>query len=201
MATRLIVASHNEGKVLEFRELLAPFGFAVHSAAELNLPEPEETGETFEENAELKARAAANTAQQIALADDSGLVVPLLDGAPGIYSARWAGPTKDFSIAMERIARELQQRGAVPTGAPAYFVCVLSLAYPDGTMRTLRGEVHGTLTFPPRGTHGFGYDPMFIPTGYEQTFGEMDPALKHAISHRAKAFAALKDYLIAEAAA
>ncbi len=201
MTTVLIIASHNEGKVREFRALLAPFGFAVASAAELNLPEPEETGQTFEANAELKAHAAAQASGLLSLADDSGLCVPALDDAPGIYSARWAGPAKDFAQAMGRVARELHQAGLEPTGTPAYFVCVLALAYPNGQMRTLRGEVHGTLTFPPRGEKGFGYDPIFIPLGYAQTFGEMAPNAKHAISHRAKAFAALTDYLQKECAA
>ena len=201
MATTLVVASHNEGKVREFRALLAPFGFAVRSAAELNLPEPEETGQSFEENAELKAGAAALASGMLCLADDSGLCVPALDDAPGIFSARWAGATKDFLQAMGRIARELHQAGCEPTGTPAFFVCVLSLAYPDGTMRTIRGEAHGTLTFPPRGTQGFGYDPIFIPSGYSETYGEMEPHAKHAISHRAKAFAALIDYLKQETAA
>lgn len=199
--SRIVIASHNEGKVREIRELLAPFGFEVKSAAQLNLPEPEETGQTFEANAELKARAAVEGSGMLSLADDSGLVVPALDDAPGIYSARWAGPTKDFAQAMGRVARELHQAGLEPTGTPAYFVCVLSLAYPNGQIRSLRGEVHGTLTFPPRGEHGFGYDPIFIPLGYTQTFGEMEPAAKHAMSHRAKAFAALTDYLHKERAA
>lgn len=201
MSTKLIVASHNEGKVREFRELLAPFGFDVRSAAELKLDEPEETGDTFEANAELKARAAADAAKLMALADDSGLVVPALDGAPGIYSARWAGPSKDFSIAMNRIASELHARGVEPTGAAAYFVCVLSLAYPNGDIRSIRGEIHGTLTFPARGARGFGYDPIFVPSGYSETFGEIDPELKNKISHRAKAFAALSELLKHEAAA
>lgn len=201
MAQTLIIASHNEGKVREFRVLLAPFGFDVKSAAELGLAEPEETGQTFEANADLKARAAAVASGLLSLADDSGLCVPALDDAPGIFSARWAGSTKDFAQAMGRVARELHQAGMEPTGTPAYFVCVLSLAYPNGDLRTLRGEVHGTLTFPPRGEHGFGYDPIFIAQGYSQTFGEMAPDAKHAISHRAKAFAALTDYLQKERAA
>lgn len=197
----LVIASHNEGKVREFRELLAPFGFAVKSARELNLPEPEETSDTFEANAELKARAACEASGLLSLADDSGLAVPALDGAPGIYSARWAGPTKDFSIAMARVEKELHALGLTPTGTPAYFVCVLSLAYPDGAVKNLRGEVHGTLTFPPRGEHGFGYDPIFIAKGYPQTFGEMNPAHKNSISHRAQAFAALTEFLKQESAA
>lgn len=197
----LVVASHNEGKVKEFRELLAPFGFEVKSAAELNLPEPEETGKTFEENAELKARAASQACGHLCLADDSGLCVPVLNDAPGILSARWAGPSKDFGEAMKRISSKLHAKNIEPTGTHAYFVCVLSLAYPDGTMRTLRGEVHGALTFPPRGIKGFGYDPCFIPTGFTQTFGEMDPSVKNGMSHRAKAFAALTDFLNQEKAA
>jgi XTP/dITP diphosphohydrolase len=201
MTSALIIASHNEGKVREFRELLAPFGFNVKSAAELNLAEPEETGQTFEANADLKALAAAKASGMLSLADDSGLVVTALGDAPGIYSARWAGPTKDFAQAMGRVARELHQAGEEPTGAAAYFVCVLSLAYPDGRLRTLRGEIHGTLTFPPRGEKGFGYDPIFVPSGYNETFGEMEPAIKNAISHRAKAFTALTDYLNQEIAA
>lgn len=201
MTTPLLIASHNEGKVREFRALLAPFGFAVKSAAELNLPEPDETGETFEANAELKARAAAQASGLLSLADDSGLAVPALDGAPGIYSARWAGETKDFSQAMSRVARELHQRGIEPSGTAAYFVCVLSLAYPNGEIKTLRGEMHGTLTFPARGDRGFGYDPIFVPSGYAQTCGEVDPALKNTISHRAVAFAQLTEYLTKERAA
>lgn len=199
--TILVVASHNEGKVKEFRELLAPFGFDVKSAAELNLDEPDETGQTFEANAELKARAASKSCGHLCLADDSGLAVPALDDAPGILSARWAGPTKNFAIAMNRVAQELNSQGIAPNGAAAYFVCTLALAYPDGTMRTLRGEVHGTLTFPPRGEKGFGYDPIFVPEGYTQTFGELAPSVKNDMSHRAKAFAALKDYLTKEMAA
>lgn len=201
MAAPLVIASHNAGKVREFHALLAPFGFAVQSAAELNLAEPEETGQTFEANAALKAHAAARASGLLALADDSGLVVPALDDAPGIYSARWAGPNHDFAQAMGRIARELHQAGMTPDGAPAYFVCVLALAYPNGELRSLRGEAHGTLTFPPRGTLGFGYDPIFIPAGHTQTFGEMPPEEKHRISHRAKAFAALTDLLHKERAA
>jgi XTP/dITP diphosphohydrolase len=197
----LVIASHNEGKVREFRDLLAPLGYCVVSAEELDLPEPEETGDTFEANAELKAIAAARASGMRALADDSGLAVPALNDAPGIYSARWAGPQKDFSAAMSRIARELHNAGIEPNGAAAYFVCALSLALPDGTMHTLRGEVHGTLTFPSRGAHGFGYDPIFIPSGYSDTFAEMELAFKHRISHRAKAFEALLRHLRQENAA
>lgn len=201
MPTALIVASHNEGKVREIRALLAPLGFAVMSAAEQNLAEPEETGDSFEANAELKARAAAHASGLLSLSDDSGLAVPALGGAPGIYSARWAGETKDFSLAMARVERELREKGVEPNGTPAYFVCCLSLAHADGRITTLRGEVHGKLTFPPRGTHGFGYDPMFMAEGYTQTFGEIDPDEKHRISHRAQAFAQLLAHLKKEIAA
>jgi XTP/dITP diphosphohydrolase len=185
----LVVASHNQGKVRELRELLEPFGLVVKGAAELTLPEPEETGTTFAENAVLKARAAAQASGMTALADDSGLSVDALDGAPGIYSARWAGESKDFSAAMARVERELEERRA--TDASARFVCVLALAEPSGETRIFEGEVHGHLVFPPRGGKGFGYDPIFIADGMSETFGELDPALKHTISHRARAFAKL----------
>jgi XTP/dITP diphosphohydrolase len=181
---RLVIASHNPGKIAEIAVLLAPFGVRTVGAGALGLPEPEETGATFEANAALKARAA-EASGLFALADDSGLVVPALGGAPGIYSARWAGPQKDFRLAMERVQRELGVRGR-----RAHFVAVLTLASPEGTI-TWRGEAHGRLIWPPRGERGFGYDPMFVPDGYDVTFGEMDPALKHQISHRARAFAKL----------
>jgi XTP/dITP diphosphohydrolase len=183
---RLVVASHNPGKVVEIEALLAPFGITTLGAAALGLPEPDETGDTFEANAELKARAAAERSGILSLADDSGLVVLALGGAPGIYSARWAGPGKDFGFAMERVQREL---GA--GDRRAYFVAVLALAWPDGEVALFRGEEHGHLVWPPRGDRGFGYDPMFIPDGYSETFGEMDPDAKHKISHRAHAFAKL----------
>ncbi len=201
MARDLIIATHNQGKVREFRELLAPLGFHVKSAGELNLPEPEETGTTFEANAELKAVAAATAAKLPALADDSGLAIPALDGAPGIYSARWAGPAKDFNLAMNRVAEELHKKGLEPSGTPAYFVCALSYARADGSVETVRGEIHGTLTFPARGENGFGYDPIFVANGYDKTFGEMEPDAKHLISHRAQAFAALLQLLKQEKAA
>jgi XTP/dITP diphosphohydrolase len=194
-ATPIIIASHNEGKVSEIRALLAPLGFKVSSAAELHLPEPEETGSTFEANASLKARAAEKAFGIVSLADDSGLVVPALGGDPGIFSARWAGPEKDFSKAMRKIEQELLDRGHTPTGMAAYFVCVLAIAYPEREVRTLRGEVHGHLTFPARGEHGFGYDPIFVPAGYAQTFGQMSPEAKNKMSHRAVAFAQLVDYM------
>jgi XTP/dITP diphosphohydrolase len=182
--TKLIIASHNAGKVREIGELLAPFGIEVVSAGALGLPEPEETGVTFEENAALKAHAAARAARLPALADDSGVVVPALGGEPGIYSARWAGPTKDFMVAMQKVEERL---GRSPDRR-ASFVAVLALAWPDDHIEMFRGEVHGTLVWPPRGDKGFGYDPMFVPEGRQVTFGEMDPQAKHAISHRARAF-------------
>jgi XTP/dITP diphosphohydrolase len=182
----LIVASHNQGKVREIKALLGPHGIEPLGAAELGLPEPEETGTTFIANAELKARAAADAGLHPALADDSGLWVDALDGDPGIYSARWAGPGKDFRIAMARVEKELREKGA--TDFTARFVCALSLAMPHGEVKSFEGEVHGKLTFPPRGTLGFGYDPIFIPDGWDQSFGEIDPHIKNAMSHRAKAF-------------
>jgi XTP/dITP diphosphohydrolase len=180
----LIIASHNPGKVREIEVLLAPFGAAVTSAAERGLAEPEETGTTFIDNAILKARAAAETAGIPALADDSGLAADALDGAPGIYSARWAGPDRDFGAAMEKLQKELGQtedRGA-------FFVSTLALAWPDGHVETVEGRAAGTLVWPPRGDRGFGYDPMFVPAGGARTFGEMDPDAKEAISHRTLAF-------------
>ncbi|MDE0390700.1 MAG: RdgB/HAM1 family non-canonical purine NTP pyrophosphatase [Rhodospirillales bacterium] len=187
-AARLIVASHNAGKVREIAALLSPLGIEAVGAAALGLAEPEETGETFVANAALKARAAATASGEPALADDSGLVVPALDGAPGIYSARWAGPGKDFRIAMDRIEAELAARGSEPVGAAAYFVCALSLGWPDGHCETVEGRVDGALTFPPRGPHGFGYDPIFVPDGHARTFGEMPPEEKQPLTHRARAF-------------
>ena len=187
-AARLIVASHNAGKVREIAALLTPLGIEAVGAAALGLAEPEETGDTFIANAALKARAAAEASDEPALADDSGLVVPALDGAPGIYSARWAGPGKDFRVAMDRIQAELQARGSETVGAAAYFVCALSLGWPDGHFETVEGRVDGALTFPPRGPHGFGYDPIFVPEGHARTFGEMPPEEKQPLTHRARAF-------------
>ena len=185
----LVVASHNEGKVREIRELLEPFGVVTRSAAELGLPEPEETGTTFIANAELKARAAALASGKIALADDSGLVVDALGGDPGIYSARWAGPKKDFSLAMEKVEDALQKVGARDIAKrSAHFVAALSLCWPDGHCESFEGKFFGTVVWPPRGPNGFGYDPMFLPDGNTLTCGEMEPAAKHAISHRAVAF-------------
>jgi len=182
----LVIASHNKGKVREIAELLGAYVAHFPSAGDLNLPEPEETEATFIGNAELKARAAAAASNLPALADDSGLVVPALGGAPGIYSARWAGPGKDFDVAMKRVEAELGD------GDPAaYFVCALSLAWPDGHMEAVEGRIHGRLVFPGRGDKGFGYDPIFIAAGRDITFAEMDPQQKHSISHRADAFAQL----------
>jgi XTP/dITP diphosphohydrolase len=181
---RLVIATHNPGKRREIAELLADFDADVVSAGDLGLPEPEETGTTFTANAELKARAAAEASGLPALADDSGLAVTALDGAPGIYSARWGGPDKDFMAAMTRVEKELGDAA----DRSARFVCALSLCWPDGHIETFEGEVRGTLVWPPRGERGFGYDPMFIADGHELTFGEMEPDAKHAISHRADAF-------------
>jgi XTP/dITP diphosphohydrolase len=188
--TRLVVASHNPGKVREILDLVAPHGLSVVSAGELGLPEPEETGTTFAANAALKAAAAAKGAGLPALSDDSGLEVEALGGAPSIYSARWAGPSKDFAIAMRRLHDELQARGAwrAPSPPRANFTAALCLAWPDGGTATFEGKVYGHLVWPPRGSKGFGYDPMFVPEGHSQTFGEMEPDAKHAISHRARAF-------------
>lgn len=183
---RLVIASHNEGKVEEISALLMPFGIAALSAASLGLAEPEETGDSFEANAALKAKVATEASGLPALADDSGLVVSALGGAPGIYSARWSGPAKDFRIAMACVQRELGDKSR-----SAKFVAVLAIAWPDGNLDLFRGEVAGTLVWPPRGERGFGYDPMFVPEGGEATFGEIEPAEKHRISHRARAFAKL----------
>jgi XTP/dITP diphosphohydrolase len=185
----LIVATHNPGKLREIVALLQPFGIRIRSAGELGLPEPEETGLTFVANAELKALAAAQASGFPALADDSGLAVTALGGAPGIYSARWAGPAKDFGHAMERVRLALEASG--DPDRSAVFVSALSLAWPDGHVDSFEGRIAGRLTFPPRGTHGFGYDPIFVPEGYAETFGEFDQARKHRISHRARAFEAL----------
>lgn len=184
---RLVIASHNAGKVREIGELLAPFGTQVVSAGELGLPEPEETGDTFIANAELKARAAATAAHLPALADDSGLAVDALNGAPGIFSARWAGPAKDFAYAMDKVHTAMGEE----KDRSARFVCALALAWPDGHCETFEGIVEGEIVWPPRGAGGFGYDPFFLPRGGALTFGEMEPAAKHAISHRADAFAKL----------
>jgi len=195
LAGRLVIATHNAGKLREFDELLRPFDLTLLGAGALGLEEPEETGSTFRDNAALKARAAARASGLVALSDDSGLCVAALDGAPGIYSARWAGPTKDFGAAMARVESELEARAAPPPWRAA-FVSVLALAWPDGADEIFEGRVDGVLVFPPRGTAGFGYDPIFLPDGYDRTFGEMNSEEKHgipadgslALSHRARAF-------------
>ena len=191
---RLIAATHNKGKVSELRDLFEPLGFEVVSAIELGLDEPEETEPTFTGNAILKARAAAKATGSPALADDSGLAVTALGGAPGIYSARWAGHPRDFNAAMEKVERELQASGN--TDRSAKFVCALAVVWPDDHAEVWEGYVHGELVWPPRGDKGFGYDPMFIANGESDTFGEMEPAKKHAMSHRADAVTQLKAALL-----
>ena len=193
----LVIASHNQGKVREIRALLSPFGIEPVSAGDLNLPEPEETGTTFAQNALLKAHASAQGSGMVALADDSGLIVDALNGMPGVYTADWAeqaayegGPGRDWYMAMGKVEGKLVALGA---DAPrtARFVCSLAIAWPDGHSQIYAGTVEGALTWPPRGTLGFGYDPVFVPSGYTQTFAELDPVDKHAMSHRADAFAKL----------
>ena len=179
----LVIATHNPGKLREIAELLEPFGTQVLSASGLSLPEPVEDGLTFIANAKIKALAAVKGSGKPALSDDSGLVVPALAGNPGIYSARWAGPKKDFHMAMCRVNNELGDKSR-----RAHFVAALALSWPDGHLELFEGTVHGTLVWPPRGDFGFGYDPMFQPDGYDITFGEFEPSAKHAISHRAAAF-------------
>jgi XTP/dITP diphosphohydrolase len=185
---KLVVASHNPGKVREIGDLLRPLGFQAVSAGDLGLPEPVEDGATFAENALIKARAAAQGAGLPALADDSGLCVDALNGEPGIHSARWGGPDKDFDMAMRLIEEKLQAAGA-DTGEQrkAHFTCALALAWPNGGAEIFEGHVHGHLVWPPRGERGFGYDPVFVPQGHDITFAEMEPEQKHAISHRAEA--------------
>ena len=198
---RLVIATHNPGKLAEMRELLAPHGIEAVSAGELGLDEPEETGDTFVSNARLKAIAAAKAARLPAFADDSGLAVDALNGAPGIFSARWAGPTKDFNAAMAQIERLLQERGATaPDKRAAHFVSALCVAWPDDHIEEVEARVDGTLVWPPRGTAGFGYDPMFMPDGFDRTFGEMTSIEKHGLpplglglSHRARAFVKLSE--------
>lgn len=190
---KLVLASHNPGKVREIAALLEPFSVEVVSAGELGLPEPDETGLTFVANAELKALASARAAGLVALADDSGLAVDALDGAPGIYSARWGGPEKDFNMAMKRVIDEIKDGDRA-----ASFRCALTLAWPDGHVESVEGRVDGQLVWPMRGDRGFGYDPIFVPNGYDETFGEMDPAAKHDMSHRADAFKKLIEACFAD---
>jgi XTP/dITP diphosphohydrolase len=190
---RVVVATHNAGKVPEISALLGG-NYELVTAGQLNLPEPDETESTFTGNAMLKARHAAELSGEVSLADDSGLSVAALDGAPGIFSARWAGPGKDFAVAMKKVEERLEEIGA--TDRTAWFTSALAVAWPDGPCVVVQGEVHGQLTFPPRGDRGFGYDPLFVPNGGDQTFGEMEPAAKDAISHRTVAFAKLRAALI-----
>jgi XTP/dITP diphosphohydrolase len=201
LSGRLIIATHNPGKLAEMRELLAPFGIEASSAAELGLAEPEETGTTFAGNARIKAQAAARASGLPAFADDSGLVVDALGGEPGIYSARWAGPDKSFQRAMQTVDAKLRAVGALePRQRSAHFVSALCVAWPDGHVEQFEARVDGTLVWPPRGERGFGYDPMFLPDGFERTFGEMASEEKHGLpprgrglSHRARAFLKLAE--------
>jgi len=198
---RLIIATHNPGKLAEMRDLLAPFGIDATSGAEIGLNEPDETGMSFRDNAHIKAAAAAKATGLPAFADDSGLVVDALDGAPGIHSARWAGPDKDFRHAMQAVEDKLRERGATaPERRTAHFVSALCVAWPDGHVEEFEARVDGTLVWPPRGERGFGYDPMFLPDGHDRTFGEMDSEEKHGLpprgkglSHRARAFLKLAE--------
>jgi len=201
---KVVIATHNHGKLVEMRDLLAPFGLEAVSAAEMSLPEPEETGLTFAENATIKARAATEATGLPAFADDSGICIEVLGGEPGIYSARWAGPEKDFDRAMRHIEELLQAKDAVlPAQRKAWFVSALTVAWPDGHLAEVEGRVDGTLVWPPRGPAGFGYDPMFLPEGETRTFGEMSreekhglPPLGRGLSHRARAFVALVDQVL-----
>jgi XTP/dITP diphosphohydrolase len=201
IAGRLVIATHNPGKLAEMRDLLAPYGIDATSAGELGLPEPDETGMTFRDNARIKARAAAEATGLPAFADDSGLVVDALDGEPGIYSARWAGPDKDFRRAMETIEEKLRDRAAAtPERRKTHFVSALCVAWPDGHLEEFEARVDGALVWPPRGDKGFGYDPMFLPDGHDRTFGEMPSEEKHGLpphgrglSHRARAFVKLAE--------
>ncbi|MEZ5844539.1 MAG: RdgB/HAM1 family non-canonical purine NTP pyrophosphatase [Hyphomicrobiaceae bacterium] len=204
---KVVVATHNAGKLVELRELLGPFGLALVSAGELGLPEPDETGHMFAENASIKAHAAARAAGLPALADDSGICIEALDGAPGIFSANWAGPGKDFKPALARVEKELQRRGAiVQERRRAHFVSALVVAWPDGHDELFEGRVHGTVVPEPRGVQGFGYDPIFLPDGESRTFGEMTsdekhgldwaPGGRHGLSHRARAFRLLAEGLL-----
>lgn len=190
---RLVLATHNPGKVPEIAALLGE-GYELVTAGQLNLPEPEETETTFVGNALLKARHAAEASGEVAIADDSGMSVAALDGAPGVFSARWAGPSKDFGLAMRKVEERLEEVGS--TDRAAWFTSALAVAWPCGPAVVVEGRVDGALVFPPRGDRGFGYDPIFRPEGGDLTFGEMDPAAKDAISHRARAFETLRAWLI-----
>tara|TARA_E500000331_G_scaffold322429_1_gene337298 strand:- start:149 stop:775 length:627 start_codon:yes stop_codon:yes gene_type:complete len=200
-SNKLIIASHNQGKVREIRDLLEPLGLELISSADLDLPEPDEIANTFSGNARLKAEAATSATGFPAFADDSGLIVDALDGQPGIFSARWAGYDKDFSMAMAKVNAalcEIDIKLKIDAPRSASFFCALALSWPDNTVEIFEGSIDGTLCWPPRGDNGFGYDPIFIPTGYDETFGEFDQKVKHSISHRAKAFAKFLSYLQSE---
>ncbi len=205
LSGRLVIATHNSGKLAELREMLAPYGIDATSAGELGLEEPEETGMTFRANARIKAETAAQASGLPAFADDSGLAVDALDGEPGIHSARWAGPDRNFRRAMATIEEKLRERGATtPRQRKAHFVCALSVAWPDGHVEQFEGRVDGVLVWPPRGDKGFGYDPMFLPDGHTRTFGEMSSEEKHGLpprglglSHRARAFLQLAEACLA----
>jgi XTP/dITP diphosphohydrolase len=207
LTSPVVIATHNPGKLKEMRELFAPYGIATESAAELGLPKPEETGKTFAANARIKAVAAARASRAVAFADDSGLVVDALNGDPGIHSARWAGPDKDFRAAMNRIQTLLIEQGAkTPEQRRAHFVAALCLAWPDGHVEEFEGQVDGVAVWPPRGDKGFGYDPLFRPDGFDRTFGEMSAEEKHGLpsqgqglSHRARAFVKLAEACLSKA--
>lgn len=197
LAGRVVIATHNAGKLKEMIDLTAPYGLEVVSAGQLGLAEPAETGTMFSENAGIKARAAALATGLVAIADDSGICVDALDGAPGIFTADWAGEPRDYNRGMMRIGEELSRRGLTPTGARAHFISSVVVAWPDGCEAVFEGRVFGTLAFPPRGSHGFGYDPIFVVEGETRTFGELLPAEKKRHSHRSRAFAAMIAALLA----
>ena len=193
---KIIIASHNEGKVSEIKDLLKNYNLNIISSSELGIDEPEENGSSFEENALIKSSTTSKLSKTVSISDDSGLCVNSLNGDPGIYSARWAGPDKDFLYAANEINKSLIEKESKDLSA--YFICVLAVSWPDGDYKTFKGRVDGTLTFPPRGNNGFGYDPIFIPKGHEKTFGEMEAKYKHSISHRNKAFELFSKELLIE---
>jgi XTP/dITP diphosphohydrolase len=197
MKKKVIVASHNSGKVREIKSLLKPYNFTIQSASDLKIREPKETGKNFIENAILKAKFVSQKSGCIALADDSGLCINLLDGEPGIYSARWAGKNKDFKLAIKKIEKKLMKLDPLSNiKYRSHFCCALALSFPNGQTISFQGKVYGQLQFPAKGLNGFGYDPIFVPNGYKKTFGEMNYAYKERISHRQKAFKKLKKYLL-----
>ena len=193
---KIIIASHNEGKVSEIKDLLKDYSLKIMSSSELGIDEPEENGSSFEENALIKSCTTSQLSKTVSISDDSGLCVNSLDGDPGIYSARWAGPNKDFLFAANKIYKSLIEKESKDLSA--YFICVLAVSWPNGDYKTFKGRVDGTLTFPPRGNNGFGYDPIFITEGHEKTFGEMESKYKHSISHRNKAFELFSKELLIE---